>query len=83
MKKANLATDEVRVENQNHGLVRSQSGNNRTVARLLSLFKSYNEGRKYALLSKESHSISHLQQRSHEILRMRTVGYSTRAFVNS
>ena len=55
MKKANLATDEVRVENQNHGLVRSQSGNNRTVARLLSLFKSYHQGRNYALQSKDSH----------------------------
>ena len=34
--KANLATDEARVENRNHGLAWSQSGNNRTVARLLS-----------------------------------------------
>ena len=32
--KANLATDEVRVENRNHGLAWSQMGNNRTVARL-------------------------------------------------
>ena len=34
--KANSATDEVRVENRNHGLAWSQIGNNRTVARLLS-----------------------------------------------
>ena len=33
--KANPATGEARVENQDHGLARSQSGNNRTVARLL------------------------------------------------
>ena len=34
--KANLATDEVRVENRNYVLALSESGNNRTVARLLS-----------------------------------------------
>ena len=34
-KKANPATDEVGVENRNHGLAWSQSGNNRTVARLI------------------------------------------------
>ena len=34
--KANSATDEVGVENRNHGLAWSQIGNNRTVARLLS-----------------------------------------------
>ena len=54
-KKANPATDEVRMENRNHGLARSQSGNNRTVASLLSLFKSYHQGRNYALQSKDSH----------------------------
>ena len=36
---ANPATDEVRVENRNHGLAWPQKGNNGTVARLLSLFK--------------------------------------------
>ena len=35
--KANQATDEVRVENRNHGLAWSQNNNNRTVARLLNL----------------------------------------------
>ena len=34
--KANPATDEVHVENQNYGLAWSESGNNRTVIRLLS-----------------------------------------------
>ena len=34
--KANPATDEVHVENQNYGLGWSESGNNRTVTRLLS-----------------------------------------------
>ena len=34
--KANRATDEVHVENQNYGLGWSESGNNRTVTRLLS-----------------------------------------------
>ena len=34
--KPKLATDEVHVENQNHGLAWSESGNNRTVTRLLS-----------------------------------------------
>ena len=34
--KANPATDEVHVENQNYGLAWSESGNNRTVTRLLS-----------------------------------------------
>ena len=53
--KANPATDEVRVENRNHGLAWSQSGNNRTVARLLSLFKSYHQRRNNALQSKDSH----------------------------
>ena len=33
----------------------SQSGNNKTVQRLLSLFKSYYRGRNWALLSKHSH----------------------------
>ena len=32
--KANPATDEVRLENQNHGLLWSQSGNNKTVQTL-------------------------------------------------
>ena len=36
---ANPATDEVRMENRNHGLAWLQSGNNKTVQRLLSLFK--------------------------------------------
>ena len=54
-KKANPATDEVRVENRNHGLFSawSQSENNRTVARLLSLFKSYHQGRDYASSMRE------------------------------
>ena len=43
------------VENRNHGLAWSQSGNNETVRTLLSLFKSYNEGREYALQSEDSH----------------------------
>ena len=33
----------------------SQSGNNKTIQRLLSLFKSYYQGRNYALQSKGSH----------------------------
>ena len=37
--KANPATDEVRVENRNHGLAWSQIGNNRTVARLFKLIQ--------------------------------------------
>ena len=32
-----------------------QSGNNKTVQRLLRLFKSYYQGRNYALQSKDSH----------------------------
>ena len=54
-KKANPATDEVRMETRNHGLAWSQSGNNRTVATLLSLFKSDRQERNYSLQSKDSH----------------------------
>ena len=36
MHKANAATNEVRVENRNHGLAWSQSGNNKTAQTLLS-----------------------------------------------
>ena len=36
--KANPATDEVRLENRNHGLAWSHSGNNKTVQTLLILF---------------------------------------------
>ena len=36
--KANQATDEVRLENRNHGLAWSQSGNNKAVQTLLMLF---------------------------------------------
>ena len=36
--KANPATDEVRLENRNHGLAWSQSGNNKAVQTLLMLF---------------------------------------------
>ena len=39
----------------NLGLAWSQSGNNKTVQTLLSLFKSYYQGRKYALQSKVSY----------------------------
>ena len=39
--KANPATNEVHVENQNYGLGWSEIGNYRTVTRLLSLFQSY------------------------------------------
>ena len=46
-------TNEVDVENRNYGLAWSQSGNNKTVQTLLSLFKSYYQGRKYALQSKD------------------------------
>ena len=48
--KANQSTDEVRLGNRNHGLAWSQSGNsdNKTVQTLLSLLKTYNQGRKYA-----------------------------------
>ena len=60
-KKANPATDEVRVENRNHALAWSQSGNNRIVARLLSLFKSCHQGRNYALQSKDSHNLQKKQ----------------------
>ena len=57
--KANQATDEVRLGNRNHGLAWSQSGNsdNKTVQTLLSLLKSYNQVRKYAPQSKDSHSL--------------------------
>ena len=51
--KAIPATNEVDVENRNYGLAWSQSGNNKTVQTLLSLFKSYYQGRKYALQSKD------------------------------
>ena len=53
--KVNPATDEVPVENRSHGLAWSQSGTNRTVARVLSYFKSYHQGRNYVPQSKDSH----------------------------
>ena len=43
------------LENRNHGLTWSQSGNNKTVQTLLSLFKSCYQGREYALQSEDSH----------------------------
>ena len=44
------------VENRNHGLAWSQSGNNKTIQTLLSLFKSYfYQGREFALQSEDSH----------------------------
>ena len=53
--KVNPATDEVPAENRSHGLAWSQSGTNRTVARVLSYFKSYHQGRNYVPQSKDSH----------------------------
>ena len=76
-KKANPATDEVRVENRNHGLAWSQSGNNRTVARLLSLFKSYHQGRNYALQSKDSH---YLQKNKRQLKFMSSHDWVTSQF---
>ena len=75
--KANPATDEVRVENRNHGLAWSQSGNNRTVARLLSLFKSYHQGRNYALQSKDSH---YLQKNKRQLKFMSSHDWVTSQF---
>ena len=43
------------VENRNDGLAWSQGGNNKTVHTLLSLFKSYYQGREYALQLEDSH----------------------------
>ena len=73
--KANLATDEVRVDNRNHGLVESQSGNNRTVARLL--FKSCHQGRNYALQSKDSH---YLQKNKRQLKFMSSHDWVTSQF---
>ena len=53
-RKAYPATNEVGVENRNHGLAWSQSGNTKTVQTLLSVIIQ-NEGRKYALQSKDSY----------------------------
>ena len=53
--KTNLAPDEVHVENQNYGLGWSESSNNRTVTRLLSLFKSYYQ----VIMLKEQSWLSH------------------------
>ena len=75
--KANLATDEVRVENRNHGLAWSQSGNNRTVARLFSLFKRYHQGRNYALRSKDSH---YLQKNKRQLKFMSSHDWVTSQF---
>ena len=64
-KKTNPATDEVCVDNWNHGLAWSQSGNNRTGTRLLSLFKSYHQGRNYTLiLSPEKHAAVKIHEQS-------------------
>ena len=43
------------VENRNHGLARSQSGNNKTVQTLLSVFKSYYQRSENVLQSEDSH----------------------------
>ena len=76
-KKANPATDEIGVENRNRGLAWSQSGNNRTVARLLSLFKSYHQGRNYALQSKDSH---YLQKNKRQLKFMSSHDWVTSQF---
>ena len=76
-KKANLATDEVRVEKWNHGLAWSTNGNNRTVAKLLSLFKSYHQGRNYTLQSKDSH---YLQKNKRQLKFMSSHDWVTSQF---